>query len=100
MLSQSTTDSDERRQTQQPCTPSSSSSAGTRHKFRLLSSLPRAFFSFDPRAMTKRRSSADTSSNAAVAAGNDDVDTAAAHRQKRLVADLDANNTGINQINK
>jgi len=69
--------------------PASTSSAGARNKFRLLSSLPRAFFSFDRRSSTNRRASADASNTAATGAGNSaDADTALVHGPHRLLISL------------
>ena len=111
MVVLSAADSDKRRDTQPTGASSSSSSDGARHKFRLLSSLPRAFFSFDRRALTKRRSScADTSSTAAAAAaaaasdggaggGSDDnVHAATAHGPRRLLASRRLADTAIKQV--
>jgi len=82
VVSISTPDSDERRDAQlQQLTRTSSSSSSSRRKFRLLTSLPRAFFSFDRHSLTKRRrSSVDTATTTTVAAaaavgtGSDDDD--------------------------
>jgi len=106
VVSQSTTDSDERRDvhTQPAGASSSSSSAGARHKFRLLSSLPRAFF-FDRRSSTKRRSSAaDTTHRAAAAAdaggrrSKDDVDAATAHGPSYMLTSLGLTDTSVKWI--
>jgi len=97
----STNDSDECRHTQPTgaSTSSSSASAGARHKFRLLSSLPRSLFSFDRRDSTRRRSSADTSSTAATAAaaagGAGSDDDATTHGPHRLLVSLGLADTSI-----
>jgi len=117
-----TTDNDERSDATQPAgtsssgassgaspgasASSSSSTAGAaaRHKFRLLSSLPRALF-FDRRSLTKRSSSVDTPSPASAAAtdgggggsrpSDRDVDSATAHGPLHLVTSLGLADTCI-----